>query len=177
MSDAVAPGEPQIEEVAPPPPNGPAEELAASIAGAEAGISEDDITWVRVPAPGVAEALLALRDAFGFERFVDMTCVDTPEREDRFELVYLVYSMRRGLWLRVKARTTGDAPSAVAAYPAINFYEREVYDLFGVMFSGHPNLKRIMLPDNWNGHPLRRDAPVDWEPIEFREARQEQYGD
>jgi NADH-quinone oxidoreductase subunit C len=85
--------------------------------------------------------------------------------------------MADNAWLRLKARTAGDAPSGVAVYPGLSWYEREVYDLFGVRFADHPDLRRIMLPDDWVGHPLRRDEPIGWEPIQFSKGRQEQYGD
>jgi NADH-quinone oxidoreductase subunit C len=154
-----------------------AERLQAAFEGTESGFSADDLPWVRVPLGQVTAALRTLRDELGYERLVDLTAVDDPEREERFELNYLVYSMTQRAWLRLKARTAGEAASAVSVYPGLNWYEREVYDLFGVRFADHPDLRRIMLPEDWSGHPLRRDAPIDWEPIDFSKGRQEQYGD
>jgi NADH:ubiquinone oxidoreductase subunit C len=154
-----------------------AERLQAAYEGAESGFSADDLPWVRIPVAEVAVALRRLRDEQGFDRLVDLTVVDDPQRNDRFELNYLVHSMADNAWLRLKARTAGDAPSAVAVYPGLSWYEREVYDLFGVRFADHPDLRRIMLPDDWVGHPLRRDEPIGWEPIQFSKGRQEQYGD
>ena len=155
----------------------PAERLLAAFDQAEGGASADGIPFARVPARLVAEALTLLRDELGYERLVDLTAVDSPEREERFELNYLVHSLRDGRWFRLKARTAGRAPSGVGVFPGLNFYERELYDLFGVDFDGHPNLTRLMLPDDWVGHPLRRDAPLVWEPVEFSPRSQEQYGD
>ena len=154
-----------------------AEQLLAAYEGAESGFSADDLPWVRIPVAEVAAVLRRLRDELGFERLVDLTAVDDPGREERFELNYLVHSMADNAWLRLKARTAGEAPSAVSVFPGLNWYEREVYDLFGVRFADHPDLRRIMLPEDWSGHPLRRDAPIDWEPIDFSKGRQEQYGD
>ncbi len=151
----------------------PAERLQAAVPDSEIGASADEIPFVRVAPDRVADSLHYLRDTLGYDRFVDLTAVDTPTREDRFELNYLVYSMVARVWLRLKARTAGQAPSGVSVYPGLNWYEREVFDLFGVVFSDHPNLKRLMMPDDWVGHPLRRDAPIVWEPVEFSKGRQE----
>jgi len=156
---------------------GAIERLREAFQETESGLSADGIPWVRLAVGDTVAALRLLRDNLGYERFVDLTAVDSPERPDRFELNYLVYSMQARVWLRLKARTDGAAPSAVSVYPGIAWYEREVYDLFGVAFVDHPNLRRIMLPDNWVGHPLRRDAPESSEPVEFSKQHQEQYGD
>jgi|GEM_PF-2298694 NADH-quinone oxidoreductase subunit C len=157
--------------------NTAAERLQAAFAAVETGVSRDDIPYACVPVDQVVAALRLLRDELGYQRFVDLTAVDFPEREDRFELNYLVHSLTDNAWFRLKARTAGMAPSGVSVFPGLNFYEREVFDLFGVVFTDHPKLERIMLPDTWNGHPLRRDAPIVWEPVEFSKGRQEQYGD
>jgi NADH-quinone oxidoreductase subunit C len=154
-----------------------AKRIQLAVEDTEIGSSADGIPFARVPVARAVEALRFLRDTLGFERLVDLTAVDYPDREDRFELNYLVYSMPQRAWFRLKARTAGEAPSGVTVFAGLNWYEREVYDLFGVRFADHPNLQRIMLPDNWKGHPLRRDAPIVWEPVEFSQRRQEQdYG-
>jgi NADH-quinone oxidoreductase subunit C len=98
-----------------------------------------------------------------FIRLSSVTCVDWLPREPRFDVVYHMHSIERKIWLRVKARVTGDSPeidSVYSVWRGSDWYEREVFDLFGVVFRGHPNLKRIMLPDDWQGHPLRKDFPV-----------------
>src|SRR5262249_40883913 len=112
----------------------PAERLLAAFEHAEGGTSTDGIPFVRVPVTSAAEALLLLRDELGYQRLVDLTAVDTPERDDRFELNYLVHSLPESRWFRLKARTDGLAPSAENVFPGLNFYEREVFDLFGVRF-------------------------------------------
>ncbi|HEU0167329.1 MAG TPA: NADH-quinone oxidoreductase subunit C [Chloroflexota bacterium] len=119
------------------------------------------VTTAELPA-----TLQRLKDE-GYTRFVDLTAVDTPERADRFELNYLVYHMDAHDWQRVKARTPAKAPTISHIYAGANAYEREVYDMFGVEFEGHPLLRRILMPDEWVGHPLRRDEPLGGEEVRF----------
>jgi NADH-quinone oxidoreductase subunit C len=95
-----------------------------------------------------------------FERLSTVTAVDRYPLEPRFEIVYHLQSVARNLRIRLKASVSAEIASATAVYAAANWYEREVFDLFGVVFSGHPNPKRIMMPDDWEGHPLRRDFPT-----------------
>ena len=120
----------------------------------------DGIPTVSVPLTELREAVRRVRGELNHSRFVDLTAVDRLTREERFELVYLFYSMQQHTWLRLTTRTDRDAPSIVAAVPGANWYEREVFDLFGIRFVNHPNLRRIMMPDDWEGHPLRKDYPV-----------------
>ena len=85
-------------------------------------------------------------------------------REPRFEVVYHLFSIANKRYLRLKVRLSGDdasIDSLTPIWPGANFFEREVFDLFGVRFDEHPNLKRIMMPENWEGHPLRKDYPVE----------------
>ncbi len=92
-----------------------------------------------------------------------MTAVDRYPAEPRFEIVYHLQAIAAKRWVRLKVRLAGDNPemeSAVCVYRSANWYEREVFDLFGVRFFNHPNLTRIMMPDDWVGHPLRKDVPV-----------------
>jgi NADH-quinone oxidoreductase subunit C len=92
----------------------------------------------------------------------DHTAVDYPKREKRFELVYHLYSFKRNdrLRLKVLAAEGEKVPSVVSVWPTANWMEREVYDMFGVQYAGHPDLKRILLPDGWTGHPLRKDYDI-----------------
>ena len=102
--------------------------------------------------------------AAGYNFMEDVTCVDWYPSEPRFQVTYHFLSHRLKQRIRVIARVSGDNPtidSITGVWPAANFYEREVFDLFGVTFAGHPRLTRIMMPDNWNGHPLRKDYPVE----------------
>jgi NADH-quinone oxidoreductase subunit C len=99
-----------------------------------------------------------------FNFISDITCVDVFPSEQRFEVIYHLLSHSRKERLRLIARVPGGDPSiesVTALWPGMNFYEREVFDLFGVRFLGHPNLRRIMMPEDWEGHPLRKDYPVE----------------
>ncbi len=138
---------------------------------AETGVSADAIPFVRVPIEQLADTVQRVRVELGYRRFVDLTAVDRLQREGRFELVYLFYSMDQRAWLRLKTRVDDEAPSITPAVPGANWYEREVFDLFGVRFDGHPDQRRIMLPDDWQGHPLRRTESLGAEPVDFTVTR------
>jgi NADH-quinone oxidoreductase subunit C len=92
----------------------------------------------------------------------DETAVDYPKREKRFDIIYHLYSFKRNDRLRLKVVVAeGETvPSVVGIWPTANWLEREVYDMFGVVYDGHPDLKRILLPDGWTGHPLRKDYDI-----------------
>lgn len=107
-----------------------------------------------------------LREAEGlrFRFLADLTAVDRFPSEPRFEVVYHLLSLDTTARLRLKVRVPGDAPivdSLVTVWPAANAFEREVFDLFGVRFEGHPDLRRIVLPESWEGYPLRKDYPTE----------------
>jgi NADH-quinone oxidoreductase subunit C len=104
----------------------------------------------------------ALKSEFGFERLSAVTAVDWWPKTPRFEVVYLLHSVRNNRRLRLKLRLEeGQAvESVVHIWRTANWYEREVFDLFGIPFNNHPNLERIMMPADWEGHPLRKDYPV-----------------
>lgn len=97
-----------------------------------------------------------------FSSLVDITAVDHPERPDRFDVVYHLLSMYRNLRLRVKITVAEDAmvPSVIETHPSANWFEREVFDMFGIIFSGHPDLRRILTDYGFRGHPLRKDFPT-----------------
>jgi NADH-quinone oxidoreductase subunit C len=135
------------------------------------GVAADGITTVTVPLAELIDAIGQVRGPLEHARFVDMTAVDRLTRENRFELVYLFYSMPHHTWLRVKTRTDGEAPSLTPIVRGADWFERELYDLFGIRFAGHPDLQRIMLPDDWQGYPLRRTEPLGAEPVDFTVTR------
>jgi NADH-quinone oxidoreductase subunit C len=97
-----------------------------------------------------------------FVCFIDICGVDYPEREKRFDVVYHLLSPYKNRRIRVKVQTDEDTsvPSAIEVFPAANWFEREVYDLYGVLFSGHPDLRRILTDYGFSGHPLRKDFPL-----------------
>jgi len=110
----------------------------------------------------IIEACRFLKDA-GFERLSTVTAVDRYPSHPRFEVIYHLHSISRNQRLRLKCFLDGDSPeidSATAVWRSANWYEREVFDLFGVRFRNHPDLRRIMMPEDWEGHPLRKDYPV-----------------
>jgi NADH-quinone oxidoreductase subunit C len=102
--------------------------------------------------------------AAGYTFFEDLTAVDWYPQEPRFQLSYHILSQRLKERVRLVVQVDSanlSVPTITSAWPAANFYEREVFDLFGIHFGGHPRLTRIMMPDNWEGHPLRKDYPVE----------------
>jgi NADH-quinone oxidoreductase subunit C len=110
----------------------------------------------------ILEALKFLKNE-GFDFLTDITAVDHPERALRFEVVYHLYSMEDGKRLRIKTLVSGEKPtlpSITGIWKGADWLEREVYDMFGIRFEGHPNLKRILLWDGFPGHPLRKDFPL-----------------
>jgi NADH-quinone oxidoreductase subunit C len=107
-----------------------------------------------------------LRDepALKFNFLADVTAIDLYPQEPRFELVYHLLSLATAERLRLKVRAAGEnprLPSAVSVWPSANAFEREVFDLFGITFEGHPFLRRLLLPEDWEGHPLRKDYPTE----------------
>jgi NADH-quinone oxidoreductase subunit C len=115
--------------------------------------------------PGdVSSVLTFLRDDVqcGFVSFIDLSGADYPSRDRRFDVVYHLLSPRQNLRIRVKVMTDEETPvpSVVDVYPAADWYEREAYDLYGILFSGHPDLRRILTDYGFEGHPLRKDFPL-----------------
>ena len=107
-----------------------------------------------------------LRDDSGlaFVYLSDITAVDHYPNEPRFEVVYHLLSLQNAERLRLKVRTGGESPrvdSLTPVYPCANAFEREVFDLFGIQFAGHPFLRRILMPEDWEGYPLRKDYPTE----------------
>jgi NADH-quinone oxidoreductase subunit C len=114
-------------------------------------------------APEKIVAAMKTAQNAGYNFLEDVTAVDWYPTEPRFQIAYSVLSLGLKQRIRVIARLSEgqSISSIVSVWPSANFYEREIFDLFGVPFTGHPNLKRIMMPDNWEGHPLRKDYPVE----------------
>jgi NADH-quinone oxidoreductase subunit C len=118
--------------------------------------------FIELEAADIAAILLHFQLEEGFDMLTDLTAIDRPADEKRFEIVYVLYSFPRNERVRLKVRTGLDeaVPSATKVFAAANWLEREVYDMFGIPFSGHPNLKRILMPDEWQGFPLRKDKSI-----------------
>ena len=148
--------------------------LLEPFADTEWRLSGDQDTVV-VPREKIREFASAARRA-GFEMLVDLTAVDYLRvRRVRFEVVVSLLSLEHNLRLRLRVPVPADdptVPSLVPVYPGANFFEREVFDLFGIIFEGHPDLTRILLPDDWVGHPLRKDFAVGAVPVQFKSSPQ-----
>jgi NADH-quinone oxidoreductase subunit C len=110
----------------------------------------------------IPEILYVLRNEEQFDYCVDITAVHYPQREKQFDLIWVLYSYARNERIRVKTQIAdGDSPaSSVPIWAAANWLEREVFDMFGIKFEGHPDMKRILLPEGWKGHPLRKDYGI-----------------
>ena len=119
-------------------------------------------TIVLIAADKLRDIARHCRDDEKFDMLVDLTAVDWPKREKRFDIILNLYSFAKNERLRLKAHATENepVPSMVEVWPAANWLERECYDMFGIVFEGHPSLKRILLPDEWEGHPLRKDYDI-----------------
>ena len=128
-----------------------------------ARVSRGDIV-LRTGISGVINVLVSLRDDrhAAFNQLSDLTAVDYPERPERFEMVYQLLSMRNNMRLRILVAVgEGQAvPSATAVYSAANWAEREAWDMFGIFFAGHPDLRRLLTDYGFEGHPLRKDFPL-----------------
>jgi NADH-quinone oxidoreductase subunit C len=114
----------------------------------------------------IRDACVLLRDDADclFNFLADVTCVDWYPSEPRFEVVYHLLSITKKERVRLKVQLDGSSPaldSVTPVWPAANYFEREIYDLFGVRFTGHPYLRRLLMPEDWEGYPLRKDYPVE----------------
>ena len=140
-------------------------ELAEAVPGAvsEAVEFADQVT-VTVPLERVVEVCTALRDRLGYDFLVDLTAVDWNDREEgRFDVVYWLHRMRDNVRLRLKTKAADgvEVPTVTGLWRVADWMEREVFDMFGVYFTGHPNLERILTWEGFNGHPLRKDFPLE----------------
>jgi len=163
--------------------------LQNGVAGSVAQLSLYVGDWtVIVPVSHLLQAVAHLRDApdCAFDYLSDLTATDWPPRpEGRFDVIYMLYSTRHRHRVRVKVKVGEHTPvpSVTGIWPAANWLEREVFDMFGVNFEGHPDRRRILMPEDWQGYPQRKDyplegpgellmeSPIDW--LKLRQAREE----
>ena len=126
---------------------------------AQTYLGQNYLTVDRALIPNI---LRLLRDEEQFDYCVDITAAHYPKREKQFDVIWILYSFPRNERMRVKTQIADGAsiPSSVSIWPTANWLEREVYDMFGITFDGHPDLKRILLPDGWKGFPLRKDYGI-----------------
>lgn len=124
-----------------------------------------------VPPQHIAQAAKALHDELGFRHLVDITAVDYwPQETPRFHVVYHIRNIAERLIICLRVPLDGNFPELDTVendYSGANWYEREVYDMFGVQFRGHSDLRRILMPFDWTGHPLRKDYPLGYEEVQF----------
>ena len=132
---------------------------AKMLTGFEVAFGEVTLT---AQAPQIVRVLEYLRDTGEFQQLIDLTAVDYPERARRFDVVYHLLSMTRNLRVRIKIETDEDSAvaSVTSVYPNADWYEREAFDMYGVFFEGHPDLRRILTDYGFHGHPLRKDFPM-----------------
>lgn len=135
--------------------------LPGAVTGHQVALGELTVT---AQAAEIIKVMTFLRDDPGCEffAFVDVTAVDWPQREKRFDIVYHLLSPTKNCRVRVKVETDEETPvpSIITVFPGANWFEREVFDLYGVMFVGHPDLRRILTDYGFEGHPLRKDFPL-----------------
>ncbi len=176
----------------PPPADKPLPGFIAALQAALPGSVTHISYWVGdwtivVPAARILEIARYLRESpeAAFDLCSDVTATDWPPRAERFDVVYCLYSIRHRHRLRVKARVADHQPiaSVTPVWPSSNWLEREVFDMFGIEFTGHPDLRRILMPDDWQGYPQRKDYPlegpgellmenpIDW--LKLKQARDE----
>jgi NADH-quinone oxidoreductase subunit C len=150
-----------VEAVAAALPDNPALKVLGSLA-TDAKYDRAEVT-ITVARESIVAACQALK-AVGYTFLEDLTAVDWYPSEPRFQVVYHMLSFTLKARVRIVVRLDSEdasIDSITGVWPAANFYEREVFDLFGVHFGGHPRLTRIMMPEDWQGHPLRKDYPVE----------------
>ncbi|MHB8736568.1 MAG: NADH-quinone oxidoreductase subunit C [Terriglobales bacterium] len=128
----------------------------------EGAFARKELTLV-IAREAILPAARLLRDDLGYDLLSDITCVDWYPLDPRFEVVYHLYATASHQFLRLKVRAgvAQEVASLIPVWPSANWFEREVWDLFGVRFTGHPELQRMLMPNNWEGHPLRKDYPVE----------------
>ena len=159
------PFDPAITDVEALQERAPVALLRRALAGAitAAQLDRNELTlWLE--RAHLRQACSLLKSDLQFNFLADVACVDWHPTEPRFEVVYHLLSIPRKERLRLKVRLAGDdasLESVTPVWPAADFFEREVFDLFGVRFQGHPNLRRLLMPEDWEGHPLRKDYPVE----------------
>ncbi|GAA0393406.1 NADH-quinone oxidoreductase subunit C [Brevundimonas sp. BH3] len=135
-------------------------EMVAAL-GVEAVVAFGELTLI-APREKIVEVMQSLRDTFGFQQLMDVCGADYPDREERFEVVYHLLSLTRAARLRVKVQTdeVKPVPSVVSVYPSAGWFEREAFDMYGMIFSDHPDMRRILTDYGFQGHPLRKDFPM-----------------
>jgi NADH-quinone oxidoreductase subunit C len=128
-------------------------------------------TNLMIPGAQLIEICQVLRDEFGYKFLEVLTAVDYwPQQNPRFHVVYKLYNIEKKLRIGLRVPVDGiepNLPTLVEYYSNANWREREIWDMFGIRFEGHPDLRRILMPHDWQGHPLRKDYPLGYEEVQF----------
>ena len=165
------------EPEAPPPPPTDAELVVGRYPGASvpAWRFADGIPTVRVAPGQICDAISWLRHrpegGRCYDMLVDVSGSHWPDRDEPFEVTYLLHALQDSQRIRLKVAVGGEQPSIPSVsgvWALANWPEREIFDMYGVEFTGHPDLRRIITPNDWEGHPLRKDFPLGEEPVEFQ---------
>ncbi|WP_374597093.1 NADH-quinone oxidoreductase subunit C [Brevundimonas sp.] len=129
--------------------------------GVQAQVAFGELTLI-AERDAIVNVLTVLKDRFGFHQLLDICGVDFPDRAERFEVVYHLLSMTRNARVRVKVTTdeVQPVPSVISVFPCADWFEREAFDMYGMLFSGHPDLRRLLTDYGFQGHPLRKDFPM-----------------
>ena len=138
--------------------------LAWNSKSIQGAMFDRDELSIYVARENIRDACAQLKSQGLTDYMSDLTCADYYPREPRFEMAYHLLSIARKERARLKVKISGDDPvleSITGVWPSANFFEREVFDLFGIRFLGHPYMRRITMPEDWEGHPLRKDYPVE----------------
>jgi NADH-quinone oxidoreductase subunit C len=139
-----------------------------AVAASGGAITTSNVAWGELtltgPADRIVDALTLLRDGddFQFQQLIDLAGADYPHRAKRFDVVYHLLSMTQNRRVRIKIETDEEtpAPSVVGVYPCADWFEREAFDMYGIFFEGHPDLRRLLTDYGFHGHPLRKDFPM-----------------
>jgi len=138
--------------------------------GAERADFRDQAVFIVSPEQ-IVEAVRILRDDYGFNMLSDLTAVDYwPQEEPRFHVIYQVRDVNRNLLVTLRVPLNGNVPHVETlekVFPNANWFERELWDMFGITFDNHSDLRRILMPSDWEGHPLRKDYPLGYEEVQF----------
>ena len=138
--------------------------------GADTKVFRDQISLI-VPPESILDACRALKDEFEFNILIGQSAVDYwPEEDPRFHIIYLLLSLETKERIRLRVPLSGVRPSLPTLegiYANANWYERELWDMFGIHFEGHSDLRRLIMPYDWEGHPLRKDYPLGYEEVQF----------
>jgi NADH-quinone oxidoreductase subunit C len=166
---------PPVKPAAPPAPKPPAvmvttpweSDLTAALAAEFGTVIPEFLSYLGqcfmvAQTEALIPLLLTLKDDFGFDYLVDVTAVHWPQREQPFDVIYVLYSFSRNERIRIKLKIqeTEKPDSATAVHPTADWLEREVYDMFGIEFAHHPNMTRILMPDEWSTFPLRKENNI-----------------